>query len=642
MKRRIAFCAGLLSLGFAALAHAQVLEDTTFIDLPIIQSNAFNFQGVVSTHNVGEIDPSIVTNIGSVPLNDIAVLSQRGGNPLAQAFQNRLYVITHTSATDTRQLSAPTLVDITSENIDQNCFDQASSLQILDLTGDGVSDLAFAGENCFNPPVPITFAGSVNEGNIFGIQGVSGSPFFNNSNTILGQQAINAFMPDPVDSDISQPVLAAGDFNNNGKTDLAFYNFDSTGPSDLIQVLDNNGSFGILPTSANTITGPFNPAADLGFNVISGDFNGDGTQDIAMTFLNPTGGTGNQNHLVVYSGNGNGTFNGTPLLDQAFGDGGELHGLTAGDFDGNGFLDFALTETTFTASTTSQVYIFTCAPGSPNPTCNVNNFAVNPSAQNIGVSLATGDFNNDSLDDLAFSQIFEGTSPINTGSQVQIHLNNGGGFNAAPDQILDLNLLAGTDLFAIPQVVVKDIDGCGGPDLSFIGFGGQESAGITFSEVSTPLKQGMTPDLTNAQNQEVVAFNPNEAPVADAGPDDGVQVSGGIQIGGNPTCADPTNDVMEISWTQLSGNAATINNSTIANPIITDATGLGDAVFQVTCTEACGLSDTDTVTINLGALIQGSGSCSLQPVTSSGSLAFGGMMVFSAGILTLLRRRKMK
>jgi hypothetical protein len=361
--------------------------------------------------------------------------------------------------------------------------------------------------------------------------------------------------------------------------------------------LENNGSIGILPTVFTDITGPVVPPSNAGFAITSVDFDGDGNLDIAMTYSVVGMGPAAADFLTVYTGNGDSTFDPGPVVvtpltvQDDF-----LHGLVTGNFDGDGPPDFAIASNFANLSQFSptELYLVLCNSMTPPPDCeltylNLDSFVLN---------LAAADFNGDGLDDLALTRIncdFSGGCPEVDGD-VGVFLNAGGGsFSPTPDQILTL---LETQETRLAQVVAGDIDGCGGPDLTYTG------TQLVVQPNSDSVGGAGAPGFLAS-----VAFNANEDPVANAGT--AVPVAGGFQIGGtaaNPTCSDPTGDPLAIQWTQTAGNPATINDPTAANPIVTNVDG--EVTFTVTCSDGCGGEATASVTFIGGQFVFGSG-CSL-------------------------------
>src|SRR5438067_8615894 len=119
----------------------------------------------------------------------------------------------------------------------------------------------------------------------------------------------------------AQPIsVAVGDFNGDGKLDLAVANNANTS---TVTILLNNGdgTFG-----ANT---DFN-AGDRPRSVAVGDFNGDGKLDLAVA--NVRGNT-----VSILLGNGDGTFG----ANTDFGTGSGPISVAVGDFNLDGKLDLA-------------------------------------------------------------------------------------------------------------------------------------------------------------------------------------------------------------------------------------------------------------------------------------------------------------
>jgi hypothetical protein len=115
--------------------------------------------------------------------------------------------------------------------------------------------------------------------------------------------------------------VAIGDFNGDGTQDLAVAN----NTSNTLGVLFNTGT-GNFQTQATYATGnsPDNPTAS--------DFNGDGKQDVAVT-------NGGSNTVGIFLNAGAGTFQ----AQATYAAGSFPKSVTVGDFDGDGKRDLAIT-----------------------------------------------------------------------------------------------------------------------------------------------------------------------------------------------------------------------------------------------------------------------------------------------------------
>jgi hypothetical protein len=126
---------------------------------------------------------------------------------------------------------------------------------------------------------------------------------------------------------VSQGVTVA-DFNNDGKLDVASANLSTTS---TVGVLLGTGA-GTFVTPAKTLG-----LSGSGRAIASGDFNRDGKVDLAVTVTASSG-----YDLKVLKGNGDGTFDATPLATFNFASTGNLpEWLAVADMDGDGRLDVA-------------------------------------------------------------------------------------------------------------------------------------------------------------------------------------------------------------------------------------------------------------------------------------------------------------
>ena len=123
----------------------------------------------------------------------------------------------------------------------------------------------------------------------------------------------------------SQPnSLAAGDFNNDSRLDLAVV-YNNKGKIDVL-LGNQNGTFGI-PTMYST------SIDSVSYSVVAGDFNNDSQLDLAVTIFN-------KHNVDIFLGIGNGTF--LAPLEFFTREGSIVSTLVAGDFNSDGRLDLAV------------------------------------------------------------------------------------------------------------------------------------------------------------------------------------------------------------------------------------------------------------------------------------------------------------
>jgi len=127
-------------------------------------------------------------------------------------------------------------------------------------------------------------------------------------------------------------AMASADFNGDGKPDLVYLHGGSAqgGPAASIVVATNNGD-GTFTSSEFAAPASLSPQ-----NVAVGDFNGDGKPDLAVLETTASG-TGTENTEVdVYLNNGSGGFSAPVRLPTGFNAG---YGIAVGDFNGDGKAD---------------------------------------------------------------------------------------------------------------------------------------------------------------------------------------------------------------------------------------------------------------------------------------------------------------
>ncbi|HUO29368.1 MAG TPA: FG-GAP-like repeat-containing protein [Bryobacteraceae bacterium] len=127
--------------------------------------------------------------------------------------------------------------------------------------------------------------------------------------------------------------IAVGDFNKDGKPDIAAAtSYDATG-SDYLAVLLGNGDGTFQPFQSY----PVDPSPRW---ISAGDFNEDGNLDVAVSICPPGNAPycGGPSTVGVLLGNGDGTFQ--QAVDYAAGP--SVNTVVTGDFNGDGHLDLAV------------------------------------------------------------------------------------------------------------------------------------------------------------------------------------------------------------------------------------------------------------------------------------------------------------
>ena len=182
--------------------------------------------------------------------------------------------------------------------------------------------------------------------------------------------------------------IVAGDFNNDGKMDLAPANQATENVS--IFLGNGDGTFQL----AREFRAGGSPTA-----LLAGDFNGDGKPDLALTISPGT--------LSVLLGNGDGTFQ-SPLT-AAVSD--NPVALAAGDFNGDGKLDLAVANFGENGGNPGSLSVLLgIGDGTLQPRLNLQTGGVHPAG------VAVGDFNGDGNVDIAVANQLSDSIALFTGN----------------------------------------------------------------------------------------------------------------------------------------------------------------------------------------------------------------------------------
>jgi autotransporter-associated beta strand protein len=233
-------------------------------------------------------------------------------------------------------------------------------------------------------------------------------------------------------------VMAAGDFNKDGKLDLAVANGANVPLSVQILTGDGNGGF--------RVGAPI--AIDGGHSIAVGDFNKDGNLDLAVA---------GHGTVDVLLGDGAGNFaktSASPYAVDVFGGAVAGYRLQVGDFNNDGNADLVVGGANLnTFATEVQVLLgngqggFTVQPGVPVPQLTLG----------IGV-LRVGDFNGDGKQDLVAGGL---------ATNAEVLLGDGTG-TFTDGGSLPVGKNSGNITFGVDNVGTGHFNGDGLPDLAFV------------------------------------------------------------------------------------------------------------------------------------------------------------------------------
>jgi hypothetical protein len=220
---------------------------------------------------------------------------------------------------------------------------------IVAISNDTISVLLGVGDGTFKPPIVTTISAS-------SFHHVTAGDFNGDGKIDLAYTETNP--PDATDTTVGillgngdgtfQPLsivltagelpngLAVGDFNGDGKLDLAVLN-GGNGLTSTVNIFLGSGT-GTFTAGATLSTGAFP------IDIRTVDFNNDGKLDLVVA----NSGNGNPGSEQAFTGQGDGTFIATSNLSAAS----PIGSMAIGDFDGDGFQDIAL------GANSGEVYYF--------------------------------------------------------------------------------------------------------------------------------------------------------------------------------------------------------------------------------------------------------------------------------------------
>jgi VCBS repeat protein/Big-like domain-containing protein/FG-GAP repeat protein len=272
--------------------------------------------------------------------------------------------------------------------------------------------------------------------------------------------------------------VAVGDFNGDGKLDLAVANYGSYPKfPGTVSVLLGNGD-GTLQPAVNY------PVGSDPFSVTVGDFNGDGKQDLAVA-------NNGSNNVSILLGSGDGTFQAAVNYSV----GSNPVSVTVGDFNGDGRLDLAV------ANHEGNKVSVLLGNGD-----GAFRAALNYAVGNWPVSVAVGDFNRDGKMDLAVGSQCANGSSCKFGT-ISVLLCNGDGTFQAP---------VSYSVGAFPSsVTVGDFNGDGKQDLAVANRCGKDPSCSAYSTGTVSVLLGNGDGTFRRAGSYTVGTDPHSVTVGD-------------------------------------------------------------------------------------------------------------------------------
>ena len=293
-----------------------------------------------------------------------------------------------------------------------------NSVAVGDFNGDGRPDLAVA--NTASSTVSILFDSTA--------PGESSASF-----TLAATPTVG-----------SQPVfVAVGDFNGDGKPDLVTANYNG-----------NNVSILLNSTPPGASSASFTLAASPGvgaqpYSVAVGDFNGDGKPDLAVANYN------SNKVSILFNSTAPGASSASFTLAASPGVGAQPRSVAVGDFNGDGKPDLAVANA---SSNSVSILLNSTAPGASSASFTL---AASPAVGKYPYSVAVADINGDGMPDLAVANAGDNT--------VAILLNGSAPGASSASFTLAASPAVGSQPVA---VAVSDLNGDGKPDLATANYGG--------------------------------------------------------------------------------------------------------------------------------------------------------------------------
>ncbi len=477
--------------------------------------------GIVPGTGIASFTLAASPGVGAAPAA-IAVGDFNGdGKPdlaVANNGSNSVSVLLDTTPASSNTTSASFLLETS-----PGAGNSPAALAVADFDGDGKPDLATANYSANSVSVLL--------------------------NATSASTAALAFGPSAAPGAGSTPLLGAvGDFNGDGKPDLAVANqFGNT-----VSILLNSTAPGAASASFALVASPGAGANPVAAAV--GDFNGDGKPDLAVV------NQGSSTVSILLNSTPPGAASASFTLAASPGVGSLPQSVAVGDFNGDGKPDLAVANSN---GNTVSILLNSTPPGAPSASFTL---AASPGVGAYPISVAVGDFNGDGKPDLA-------TADAN-GNSVSILLNSTAPGTASANFILAASLGVGNAPYS---VAVGDFNGDGQPDLAVVNFN-DRTASILLNSTAP----GAASASFSLAASPGAGFNPEAVAVGDFNGD------------GKPDLAVPNGSVNTVSILLNS----TAPGAATANFTLAASRGVGSSPYSIAVGDFNGDGQPDLATAN--------------------------------------------
>jgi hypothetical protein len=359
-----------------------------------------------------------------------------------------------------------------------------STIVTGDFNADGKTDLAVSAN---------AYTGANHTGRAYIIYQDSGSGFSISTASaggvvlITGEASNNYFCGGGSQND---STIVAGDFNADGKTDLACGASEYSGGSGRTYIFyqPSSGGFVTVLASAANVKIDAGPIPGFGYKLAAGDFNTDGRIDLVASAID----YGTQVTSHIFYNDGSYAANADSADVIIYGSSADTqvspNAFAVGDFNADGKTDLAVGAADY-SSNAGRTYIFYSQNGMVNTNFSISGTTMD---QALGARLATGDFDSDGRDDLVAADMND---------HIYVFLNDGASF---PTTSSGADVTIGSDSGGAYSLAIADFNRDGTADIAI----GEMMYDTAAGRVAIVYNDGSWPASTDSANVLITAPSP--------------------------------------------------------------------------------------------------------------------------------------